>query len=115
MLFMKPAGEARAAYLYTKQGRQSDVIAYLNEQLSHALVAWPSAAVLAAGLLGPPPFAPNAADRIADVIAVPRGGYALLNTRAEDAARAMSWRGRHGGLSTAEMSVPWLGFRLDKA
>ena len=66
-----------------------------------------------AALLGPPPFAPEAAGRVGDVIVALRGGHALLNTRAEDAARAMRWNGRHGGMTEAEMLVPWLGFRLD--
>jgi hypothetical protein len=113
MLLMKPAGEARAPYLYTKHGYQDAVIAYVNEHLGHAMVAWPSAAVLEAGLLGPEPFAPKAADRIGDVVIVMREGYAGLNTRAADAERAKRWNGRHGGLTEAEMSVPWLGFRLD--
>ncbi len=113
MLLMKPAGEARVSYLYARHGQRSAVIAYINERLGQAMLAWPSAAVLDAGLLGPVPFAPDTADRLADVIVVSREGYALLHTRAEDAARAMSWRGRHGSLTAAEMFVPWLEFRLD--
>jgi hypothetical protein len=113
MLFMKPAGEPRVNYLYTKHGRQNDVADYINEQLGHAMIAWPAADVLDAGLLGPPPFAPETAGRVGDVIVVLRGGHALLNTRAEDAERAMRWNGRHGGMTEAEMLVPWLGFRLD--
>jgi hypothetical protein len=69
--------------------------------------------VLDTGLLSPLPFAPQAADRVGDVIVAMRGGHALLNTRAEDAARAMSWNGRHGGMTESEMIVPWLGYRLD--
>jgi hypothetical protein len=113
MLFMKPAGEPRVVYLYTKHGCQDAVVEYINEKLGQAMIAWPAAGVLDAGLLGPPPFAPETAGRIGDVIVILRGGYALLNTRAEDASRAMSWNGRHGGMTEAEMMVPWLGFRLD--
>lgn len=112
MLLMKPAGEPRTPYLYTKHGQQDAAIEYINEQLGHAMVAWPSMAVLDAGLLGLPPFAPEATDRIGDVIVTMRNGHAFLNTRAEDGERAMSWLGRHGGLTEAEMLVPWLGFRL---
>ncbi len=113
MLFMKPAGEARVNYLYTKHDRQDDVVDYINEQLGKAMIAWPAADVLDAGLLGPLPFAPQTAERIGDVVVAMRGGHALLNTRDEDAERAMRWNGRHGGMTEAEMMVPWLGFRLD--
>ncbi len=113
MLFMKPTGEPRVNYLYTKHGRQNAVVDYINEHLGQAMIAWPAADILDAGLLGPPPFAPEAADRVGDVIVVLRGGHALLNTRAEDSERAMRWNGRHGGMTKAEMLVPWLGFRLD--
>ncbi len=115
LLLMKPAGEPRVPYLYVRHGCQEAVIEYLNEHLGHALIAWPSAAVLEQGLFGPPPFAPQTAERIGDVVVVCRGGYAFLHTRAADAERAMSWNGRHGGLTQAEMEVPWLGFRLDAA
>ena len=113
MLFMKPAGEPRVNYLYTKHKRQDDVVDYINEQLGQAIIAWPAADVLDAGLLGPPPFAPQTAERIGDVVVAMRGGHALLNTRDEDAERAMRWNGRHGGMTEAEMVVPWIGFRLD--
>jgi len=112
MLFMKPAGEPRVNYLYTKHGQQDAVVDYINEQLGQALIAWPAADVLNAGLLGPQPFASKTADRLGDVIVVSRGGHALLHTRAEDGERAMRWNGRHGGMTEAEMKVPWLGFRL---
>jgi predicted AlkP superfamily pyrophosphatase or phosphodiesterase len=113
MLLMKPTGEARVPYLYTRHGQLQTALEYLNSQLGHALVAWPSAQVLSQGLLGPPPFAARAADRIGDIVVVMRDGYAFLNTRAADQERVLRWNGRHGGLTLAEMLVPWLAFRLD--
>jgi hypothetical protein len=113
MLLMKPAGEARAPYFYARHGQVPAVVEYLHSELGHALLAWPSAEVLSQGLFGPPPLAPRTHDRIGDVVAVMRDGYAFLNTRAADEQKALRWNGRHGGLTRAEMLVPWLAFRLD--
>ena len=94
-------------------GRQADILAYVQENLSHAFVALPSAAALAAGLFGPQPHAPTAPERIGDVILLARKGAALLNKL--DDQRARQFVGWHGSLEADEMVVPWLGYRLDRA
>jgi hypothetical protein len=111
MLLMRPAGEPRTAYLYAKHGRQPDILQYINENLSHAMVAFPAETALAAGLLGPQPHAAQAAERVGDVIVTMRQGYVLLTPQEREKADKM--QGRHGGMTDAEMRVPWLGFRLD--
>ena len=113
MLFMKAAGEPRVVYLYTKHGCQENTVAYINEHLGQAMIAWRASDVLEAGLLGPRPFAPATAERIGDVVVVMRGGHVLLNSRANDREFTSRMPGRHGGMTQAEMMVPWLGFRLD--
>ena len=113
MLFMQPTGEPRLVYLYTKHGCQDAVVDYINEHLGHASIAWQAAGVIEAGLLGPPPFATETISRIGDVVVAMRGGYVFLNSRAAEAENAMRFKGRHGGMTPAEMRVPWLGFRLD--
>ena len=113
MLFMKPAGEARVAYLYTKHGCQEDTINYINQHLGQAMIAWPAAQVLKAGLLGPEPYASSTIDRIGDVIVVMREGYSLFWTRVAEHENHSWMMGRHGGLTAEEMLVPWLGTRLD--
>lgn len=114
MLFMKPAGEPRVAYLYTKHGRQTDTISYINQHLGHAMIAWSAADVLEAGLWGPEPYASTISGRIGDVVVVMRDGYSLFGTRATEHENLSWMMGRHGGLTEAEMLVPWLGFRLDR-
>ncbi len=111
MLFMRPSGEPRTAYLYAKHGRQADIMAYIQNHLAHAMVAFPANEALASGLLGPPPHAAQAAERIGDVIVTMRQGYVLLTTK--EVKKADKMQGRHGGMTRAEMQVPWLGFRLD--
>ena len=112
MLLMRPAGEPRTAYLYAKHGRQADILQYINEELNHAMVALPAETALTAGLLGPLPHAAQTAERVGDVIATMRQGYVLLTPPEREKANKM--QGRHGGMTEAEMRVPWLGFRLDE-
>lgn len=112
MLFMRPAGEPRVPYLYVKHGFQSAARDYINTRLAHAMVAWSREEVLAAGLLGPEPHAPQTAERVGDVVAMMRDGYVLLATRAAEQEWANKMLGRHGSLTTGEMTVPLLGFRL---
>ncbi|MFZ1397857.1 MAG: alkaline phosphatase family protein [Candidatus Promineifilaceae bacterium] len=111
MLFMRPTGEPRVIYLYTKHGCHEATIAYINTKLGDAMTAVSAQDALAAGLLGPEPYAANVADRLGDVVAIMRGGYTLFPEQEREWAHKMI--GRHGGLTHAEMQVPWLGFRLD--
>ena len=111
MLFMRPTGEPRVVYLYTKHGCHEAAIDYINTKLGHAMTAVASQDALAAGLFGPEPFATNVADRFGDVVAIMRGGYTLFSEAERPKAHRMI--GRHGGMTHAEMQVPWLGMRLD--
>ncbi len=111
MLFMKPAGEPRTAYLYTKHGYQDSVVDYICTNLGHAMLAIPAGKALDDGLLGSKPHASVAAERIGDVIVTMREGYVLLTEQERESAKKM--RGRHGGVTRDEMIVPWIGFRLD--
>jgi predicted AlkP superfamily pyrophosphatase or phosphodiesterase len=111
-LLMPPGGEPRALYFYARQGRQPEVLAYLRENLGHAVHAMSSAEALAQGLFGPQPHAAVTASRLGDVIAVPKDDYSFLSRNEPPVFRDML--GRHGGLTAAEMRVPWLAFRLDQ-
>ena len=111
MLFMRPTGEPRVLYLYTKHGCHEATIEYINTKLGHAMTAVSAQDALEMGLLGPAPFAANVADRLGDVVVIMRGGYTLFPEQERKKAHKMI--GRHGGMSHAEMQVPWLGFRLD--
>ena len=111
MLFMRPTGEPRVLYLYTKHGCQQAVIEYINTNLGEAMTAVSAQDALEAGLFGPKPFAANVAERLGDVVVIMRGAYSLFTEAERPKAHKMI--GRHGGMSQAEMQVPWLGFRLD--
>jgi hypothetical protein len=111
LLFMRPTGEPRVVYLYTKHGCHEAALDYINTNLGHAMTAVSTQAALEAGLFGPEPFAANVADRLGDVVSIMRGKYTLFSEAERPKAHKMI--GRHGGMTHAEMQVPWLGFRLD--
>lgn len=112
MLFMRAAGEPRVPYLYARQGCVADMVAYINSELGHAMVAWPAEAALGNGLLGPQPFAPQTVNRVGDVVVALRHGHVLLDSRARQKGKK-PMLGRHGGMTQAEMQVPFIGLRLD--
>lgn len=111
MLLMRPAGEPRTPYLYARQDCQSTLLNYLTEEYPEELVAMHSIQALTSGLLGPKPHAPDIARRLGDVIAMMRQNYNLLSGPEVDVPHLM--KGRHGGMTAAEMEVPWLGINLD--
>jgi hypothetical protein len=115
MLLMRPAGEPRTAYLYTRHGCRAAVLDYLHSHFNHAMTALPSEEALAAGYFGPEPYAPEAANRLGDVVAMMHSGYTLLTGKERKAGekKGRFMAGRHGGMTAGEMEVPWLGIRLD--
>jgi hypothetical protein len=74
-------------------------------------MAMPSDLALTSGLLGPRPHVPDITRRLGDVLATMRQGYNLLTRQEVEVPRLM--KGRHGGMTAAEMEVPWLGINLD--
>ncbi|MCP4416436.1 MAG: alkaline phosphatase family protein [Chloroflexi bacterium] len=111
MLFMRPTGEPRVLYLYTKHGCQTAVAEYINTKLGHAMTAVLAQDALQAGLFAPDDFADNIIERLGDVVVIMRDGYSMFSEA--ERAKAHKMIGRHGGMTHAEMQVPWLGFRLD--
>ncbi len=111
LLLMLPGGEPRTPYLFAKQAHNAELMQYLHSHMSRSLVAFDAHDALASGLLGPEPHNTEVIGRIGDVIAVMREGFILLNEYELQEVAEMP--GRHGGMSTAEMEVPWLGIHLD--
>ncbi|KAA3653646.1 MAG: hypothetical protein DWQ04_35075 [Chloroflexi bacterium] len=111
MLFMRPVGEPRVAYLYAKHGCQDDVVDYINRELGHAFVALRGETAVSSNLFGPKPQVETIHERIGDVVVIAKAGYVLLREKEREHAHVMI--GRHGSMTRAEMEVPWLGYRLD--
>jgi hypothetical protein len=111
MLLMRPAGEPRTPYFYARQGCRDTLLDCLNDTMGEALLAIGSNQALSSGLFGPAPHAPDVARRVGDLMAVMRQNYSILMRHEYEKTNRM--KGRHGGMSAAEMEVPWLGFALD--
>lgn len=110
MLLMRAAGEPRTAYLYARHGQKQAILDYVEEHLSHAAVAFDAQDALKSGLFGPPPHADEASVRVGDVVVTMRDDYALVSRDTDDFLATLV--GRHGGLTPAEMEVPFYAFRL---
>jgi hypothetical protein len=111
LLLMAPAGEPRTAYLYARQGHQQDVLDYVQSELGHAAQVMAAQEALSEGLLGPLPHASDTPRRVGDVVMTMREGYSFLSRDTPQFLIEMN--GRHGGLTGAEMTVPWFALRLD--
>jgi hypothetical protein len=66
---------------------------------------------LSTGLFGPNPHAPDISRRTGDVVVAMRDGYTLLSRK--EAAETDRFLGLHGGLTAAEMEIPWIVLPLD--
>jgi hypothetical protein len=105
-LLMKPLGEQRLSYLYARQGQAGAARAYLQERLGHAFVVLNSEQ--ARDLFGPGATAATQT-RWGDLVLVSRQNHTLYDWDVEP-----FMLGHHGGLSPAEMLVPYLITRLDR-
>jgi hypothetical protein len=101
-----PAGDRRAAYFAARPGHLSALREALETRLPAGghLIDMPVA--VEAGLFGPPPFHPELAERLGDLLLLmpsPGGvSYAVPGAR----PRRHPMRGAHGGLEPEELFVP---------
>jgi hypothetical protein len=102
------SGESRAAYLHTCHGADDITYSQLQGALGPDFVVRPTEQTLRAGLWGPRSPAPESLARLGQFVAIARGQHYLDRKNLRN-----KLRGRHGGLSAAEMLVPWLAVRLD--
>ena len=106
MLQFRMTGGTRQPYFHARQGMQQAVLDYINGELGDRMLAVSAETALNSGLFGPPPHAPETVYRIGDVVGIMYDGYGFLN--ANERAFAQRIQGAHGGLSAAEMRVPWV-------
>ena len=101
-----PAGDRRAAYFSARPGHLPALREALEARLPAGghLIEMPEA--VDAGLYGPPPFHPELAERLGDLLLLlpsPGGvSYSVPGTR----PRRHPMRGAHGGLEPEELFVP---------
>ncbi len=102
------SGESRAAYLHTLAGDDDRTLAAIQASLGDDYVVRRSRDLLAAGLFGRGPVGAETPSRLGHFVVLPRGLHYL-----DRPERRLILRGRHGGLSRAEMLTPWVAMRLD--
>ena len=106
-LVMDFAGEARAAYLYCRNGKVDAARAYIETRLGDKFFVLDSRDALEHELFGGGKIAPQVKHRVGDLIVLPRDNYFW------EEHEEVKMRGRHGGLAEEEMLVPLLVARLD--
>lgn len=99
-------GEARARYLYLRDGALDDVLATWRERFGAEAVVCTRDEAIDAGWFGP--VADWARPRIGDVIVAPMSDLALVATHHQP--RESRLVGHHGSLTAAEQLVPMIGF-----
>lgn len=107
-LLMRPTGEPRAAYLYTMAGESDAARDYIRQHLAAQFVVLESLRALAAGLFGTGQPAPETRYRVGNLVVIARRDHILYDREDEPQTR-----GRHGGLTSEEMLVPFAIARLD--
>jgi len=106
---MQPTCENRLAFFYIKPGRMQDVRTYFEKTWPGEFALIDPDDALEQGLFGKGPFDENARERLGDLIAAARGDAYLWW-----APKPNHMEGRHGGLSKAEMLVPFYALPLDR-
>jgi hypothetical protein len=118
-LMMAPlGGEARAPYLYLRNraDAQEKAGSFIRENFGEFTTVLSRAEAHAAGVFGNPEQEPNQqwVDRSGDLLLFPREGWQYMQMlRGHD--RRLRLIGVHGGLSRAEMLVPFLALRLNQS
>jgi hypothetical protein len=97
-------GEARARHVYCRDGASQDVLAAWGEVLGERFWVAEREQAVADGWFGP--VAEQFAARIGDVLAAPRGPWAVVASKAEPKESALL--GMHGSLTQSDQFVPLL-------
>ena len=106
-LVMQPTCENRLAFLYIKPGRVGDVRDYFQKAWPGQFALLEPELVLEKGLFGSAPFDPRTRERLGDLIAIAKYDAYLWW-----APKQNLMAGRHGGLSSDEMLVPFFALPL---
>lgn len=108
------AGDRRGGYFAARPGRREALRAALSQRLPPGSTLVDTDAAIRAGLWGTPPFHPEMADRIGDLLAFVPAPAGILQRLPGAGPRSRQLRGGHGGLSPEELLIPLVGGRLDE-
>lgn len=112
-LFAPITGESRVRYLHLKHGKQDAVLDYIQQHFSENFFAITQSEAMELGLFGLPgkPLGIQAEDRIGDLLLISHKDW-ICRQHITNEERFKGHLGLHGGLSTAEMLIPFLAYRF---
>lgn len=116
LMFIPATGEPQASFLHPKPGAEAAAINYVQKYLNEQFLAISKAEAIELGLFGIPDNPPSweYGDRIGDLILFPRNGWSChqqLGQQNPVENRSVKI-GVHGGLSRAEMLIPFLAYQF---
>ncbi len=108
-LFLPSTGESQCRFLHVRQGAEAAVMDFVRQHLADRFLAVSKAEAIELGLFGLPsqPPAEEYCDRIGDLILIPHTDWACFPVE-----HSPIIAGVHGGLSRAEMLIPFLAYRF---
>ncbi len=107
MLHIKPTGENRLMFLYVRPGKLNAVKDYFNQTWPDQFSLLDPEQAISSGLFGPGEMHPRLRERMGDLIVIPHKNAYIWWGEKDNFLR-----GRHGGLTSEEMLVPFLAVRL---
>ncbi len=99
-------GDRRAGYLTARWGRLEALTEALRRHMPPETRIIPTSEAVAAGLYGPPPYHPELAERLGDLLVLVPIPYGLLTPRLRVESRTAEFLGSHSGLEPEELLVP---------
>ncbi|BDA66272.1 phosphodiesterase [Rivularia sp. IAM M-261] len=101
-------GGTQARYLYIHKGKEKEVYDYVQENLAEEFLLLSKAEAIELGLLGLPgnELSELSYNRLGDAIIIPKGDWVSFENDTQHYPV-----GIHGGLSHAEMLIPFLAYR----
>jgi hypothetical protein len=102
------AGEARARYIYTEAGAESDVLDAWTATLGDRMWIWSRDEAIATGAFGPV-VTPDARERIGNIVAAAHASIGIVEREVDPAQARLV--GHHGSFTAAEQLVPLLVYR----
>ncbi len=109
LLFVPPTGESQARFLHLVHDAQADAINYIQQHLAENFLVLLKAEAIELGLFGIPgqPLSVECYNRVGDLILIPRTDWACFQHEHHP-----TQVGIHGGMSRAEMLIPFLAYRF---
>jgi hypothetical protein len=105
-LLRPPTGDRRCGFFSARPGRVEPLRAALAAVMPSSTRILDLPAALEAGLFGPPPYHPEARERLGDLLVLPPSPSTIAYRSPGMAPPARFLFGAHGGLEPAELLVP---------